>query len=92
MIDAKIGDTIKVSETLHGFDDTCNRKEHTYTITAIYPHMVLAECKGIRRCFNYGDLIRLGIQKQEDVYEALRGERDYNWNIGRARKEDFSEG
>lgn len=72
MIDAKIGDKITVSETLHGFDDTSNRKDRTYTITAIYPHMVLAECNGIRRCFSYGDLIRLGIQKQSEEYEALR--------------------
>lgn len=89
MIDAKIGDKITVSETLHGFDDTSNRKDRTYTITAIYPHMVLAECNGIRRCFSYGDLIRLGIQKQREEYEALKCERNFNfWNIGRSRKEE----
>lgn len=87
MIDAKIGDKITLSETIHGFDDTGNKKERTYTITAIYPHMVLAEHKGIRRCFSYGDLVRLGLQKQHPVYESLRTERFFDFHSGRPRKE-----
>jgi len=38
MIDAKIGDKITIAETVHGFDDTSNCKDRTYTITAIYPY------------------------------------------------------
>lgn len=87
MIDAKIGDKVTVAETIHGFDDTGNKKERTYTITAIYSHMVLAECKGIRRCFNYGDLVRLGLQKQHPEYESLRTERVFDFHSGRPRKE-----
>lgn len=87
MIDAKIGDKITIAETVHGFDDTSNCKDRTYTITAIYPHMALAECNGIRRCFSYGDLVRLGIQKQSAVYEALRKERIFDIGCGRPRKE-----
>jgi len=49
--------------------------------------MVLAECNGIRRCFSYGDLVRLGIQKQNAVYEALRKERSFDIGCGRPRKE-----
>lgn len=63
-IDIKVGTKITTNETVHGYDDTGNRKEHTYTVIAVFPHMVLAkDTNGIKRCFSYGDLVCMGLEK-----------------------------
>lgn len=75
-ININVGTKIITNETVHGYDDTANRKPHTYTVKEVYPHMVLAKDeKGIKRCFSIGDLVCMGLQKQSDIYEAFRAER-----------------
>jgi hypothetical protein len=76
-IDVKIGTEIVLIESLHGFDDAKQKIERKYIVKKVYPFMVLAENEnGIKRCFSYGDLVRLGKQMQAGRFEALRKERD----------------
>lgn len=54
------------------FDKKARRKRE-YTVTKIYPHIVLAvDSIGNRRAFTYGHLIQMGLEHQEPMLEAMR--------------------
>ena len=44
----------------------------SWTVDAVYAHMVLARAGSRRRCFSYGDLIIRGLEYQDPELEALR--------------------
>lgn len=53
--------------------DKKGRRKREYTVTKIYPHIVLAvDSIGNRRAFAYGHLIQMGIEHQEPMLEAMR--------------------
>ena len=53
--------------------DKKGRRKREYTVTKIYPHIVLAvDSIGNRRAFTYGHLIQIGIEHQEPMLEAMR--------------------
>lgn len=65
----KVGDVLRASVER---EDSRKEKE-TYTVKRVFPFNVLAEDgKGVRRSFSYGDLIRMGVERQEPDIEALR--------------------
>ena len=53
--------------------DKKGRRKREYTVTKIYPHIVLAvDSISNRRAFTYGHLIQMGIEHQEPMLEAMR--------------------
>ena len=55
------------------FGEKKGRRKREYTVTGIYPHIVLAaDGIGNRRAFAYGHLIQMGIEHQEPMLEAMR--------------------
>lgn len=62
----KPGDIIRIE------DEEKRGKLEKYKVVKVYPYMVLALRGRIRRCFCYGDLLRMGMERQEPVKEALR--------------------
>ena len=70
-----IGQKIKILE----YEKEGHRKIKTtkiYTIMKYYPHIILCENKktGIRRCLSVGDMMVMGLIKQEPELEALKME------------------
>ena len=47
-------------------------KTFSWTVEAIYAHVVLARAGSRRRCFCYGDLVTMGLEYQEPTLEAMR--------------------
>lgn len=44
-----------------------NYHDENWKVVEIYPHLVLTrsvKCPKIRRCFSYGDLVKLGLEMQ----------------------------
>lgn len=57
----KPGQELKVIESS---DDRKEKVARKYKVTAVYPHIVLTvNSFGIRRCFNYGQLVQMGMEE-----------------------------
>ena len=55
----KIGQTIKIIDV---GDD--NKIEKKYTVIKVYPfHVLTKNAIGIKRCFSYGHLVQMGLEK-----------------------------
>ncbi len=68
------GDLIQAEEKICEEPWVHTRLIRNYEVKEIYPHHVLAEdtATGQRRCFCYGDLILMGLERQEPCLERLR--------------------
>lgn len=64
----KPGDIIKIKISTNKPDlKFSNFQDDKWEVVKIYPHLVLAKsvkCPKIRRCFSYGDLVKLGLEMQ----------------------------
>lgn len=69
--DVKPGMKIKIHERRHGEDED---RKVTYTITKVFPYMVLAERDKdkMKRSFSYGDLAVMRLETQSDELEAMK--------------------
>lgn len=71
----KVGQKIKIRERITDrYRKTYSEMETSYKVKEIYPHIVLCEQErtGTRRCFCIGDLVVLGLVKQDQEIEAKR--------------------
>ena len=68
------GDLIQAEEKICEEPWVHTRLIRNYEVKEIYPHHVLTEdtATGQRRCFCYGDLILMGLERQEPGLERLR--------------------
>lgn len=58
----KIGQTIKI---IDAGDD--NKIEKKYTVIKVYPfHVLTKNAIGIKRCFSYGHLVQMGLERCAD--------------------------
>ena len=68
---------VRIGQKLTIYDDPDfdkkGRRKREYTVTKIYPHIVLAvDSLGNRRAFTYGHMIQMGLEHQEPMLEAMR--------------------
>lgn len=68
---------VRIGQQLTVYDDPDfekkGRRRRNYTVTKIYPHIVLAvDSLGNRRAFTYGHMIQMGLEQQEPMLEAMR--------------------
>ena len=60
------GDEIRTQER-----DEEGAKEVRWKVLKVYANHVLAAAGSSRRCISYGDLIRMGLERQEDMKELI---------------------
>lgn len=64
----KSGDIIRIKiDTRKPELKFSNYQDENWEVIKIYPHLVLTrsvKCNKIKRCFSYGDLVKLGLELQ----------------------------
>lgn len=70
----KIGDLIEIMNPLHDKDFNDKEPKRVFEIIGIYPYCVLGRDvqTGMKRSIGYGDLIKRGLERQDNKLEAMR--------------------